>query len=315
VHRLTAIWLESQNSPATAVEYYRDLTMWLTWCAARDLNALGARVADVDLYKSDLTVRYAPGTVARRLSSLSSWYRYLLANEACERNPALASKRPQLTAQSATTSLSRHQVTLFLHTAAADAGARASERDLVRARTAALLAVFVTTGLRVAEVCAARIKHLGHTEGYDVLWVTRKGGKRQAIRLEAPVRALITTYLNQRTAIDPDGVDPAQPLFVTVATGPHSGGKPMDRQAIGKLIRRIAKAAAIPSWAKLTPHSLRHSFVTLSLDAGAALRDVQDAAGHANANTTRAYDRNRGNLRRHPAGRLMTYLAEAEDHH
>lgn len=49
----------------------------------------------------------------------------------------------------------------------------------------------------------------------------------------------------------------------------------MDRQAIGKLIRRIAKAAAIPSWAKLTPHSLRHSFVTLSLDAGAALCDVQ----------------------------------------
>ncbi|MEV6866821.1 site-specific integrase [Streptosporangium subroseum] len=102
VHRLTAIWLESQNSPTTAAEYHRDLTLWLTWCAARGLDALGARVADVDLYKSDLAARYAPGTVARRLSSLSSWYRYLPANEACERNPALAGKRPQLPARSTT---------------------------------------------------------------------------------------------------------------------------------------------------------------------------------------------------------------------
>jgi site-specific recombinase XerD len=51
------------------------------------------------------------------------------------------------------------------------------------------------------------------------------------------------------------------------------------------------------------PHDLRHAFVTLSLDAGASLRDVQDAAGHADPRTTRRYDRARHNLNRHP-----TYL-------
>lgn len=107
---------------------------------------------------------------------------------------------------------------------------------------------------------------------------------------------LINAYLDQRDSTRHND----EPLFLTVPAGRQGGGKPMDRQAIGKLIRRIATAAGIPSAARLTPHSLRHTFITLVLDAGAALRDVQDAAGHANANTTRAYDRNRGRLARHP---------------
>ncbi|MGW4644089.1 tyrosine-type recombinase/integrase [Sphaerisporangium sp. NPDC004334] len=83
----------------------------------------------------------------------------------------------------------------------------------------------------------------------------------------------------------------------------------MDRWAITKLIRRIARCAAIPSADKLTPHSLRHSFATLSLDAGAALRDVQDAMGHADPRTTRGYDRARYALDRHPATRLISFVA------
>ena len=58
-----------------------------------------------------------------------------------------------------------------------------------------------------------------------------------------------------------------------------------------------------------SPHALRHAFVTLALDAGAALRDVQDAAGHADPATTRAYDAARGRLDRHPAYAVGAHLA------
>ncbi|WP_435874872.1 site-specific integrase [Nonomuraea dietziae] len=78
-----------------------------------------------------------------------------------------------------------------------------------------------------------------------------------------------------------------------------------------RLIRRIARQARIPAAARLSPHSLRHIFATLALDAGTALRDVQDAMGHADPRTTRRYDRSRYQLDRHPAQRILAYLTES----
>ncbi|MGH2949770.1 MAG: tyrosine-type recombinase/integrase, partial [Solirubrobacteraceae bacterium] len=75
-------------------------------------------------------------------------------------------------------------------------------------------------------------------------------------------------------------------------------GRRLDRQAAWKIIRRLARLAGIEH--AVSPHSLRHTFVTLALDAGVSLRDVQDAAGHADPRTTRRYDRARHQLERHP---------------
>ena len=84
------------------------------------------------------------------------------------------------------------------------------------------------------------------------------------------------------------------PIFST------STGKPMDRPAVWRTLRRLARQAVPAKAGSLHPHDLRHAFVTLSLDAGASLRDVQDAAGHADPRTTRRYDRARHNLDKHP---------------
>jgi integrase len=75
------------------------------------------------------------------------------------------------------------------------------------------------------------------------------------------------------------------------------------------LIRRLAKRAGIASAARISPHSLRHSFATELLGSGVPLQDVQDAMGHADPRTTRAYDRSRHNLDRHP-----TYAMAAQLH-
>ena len=75
-----------------------------------------------------------------------------------------------------------------------------------------------------------------------------------------------------------------------------------------KLIQRLAKRAGIAAAASITPHSLRHTFVTEALAAGVPLQDVQDAAGHADPRTTRRYDRSRHNLDRHPTYVLAAHL-------
>ena len=77
----------------------------------------------------------------------------------------------------------------------------------------------------------------------------------------------------------------------------RADGKQMDRRAATRVVVRLAKKAAIKK--HISPHSLRHSFVTACLDAGVPLRDVQIAARHSDPRMTTRYDRARGNLDRH----------------
>ena len=94
------------------------------------------------------------------------------------------------------------------------------------------------------------------------------------------------------------------PLFVTRT------GERWHRSEVWRTLRRLAQEAVPTKAGSLHPHDLRHAFVTLSLDTGASLRDVQDAAGHADPRTTRRYDRARHNLDRHPTYALASLLAE-----
>ena len=83
----------------------------------------------------------------------------------------------------------------------------------------------------------------------------------------------------------------------------------MDRHAADRTVKRLAKRAGITK--RISPHSLRHSFITAALDAGVPLRDVQAAASHADPRTTMRYDRARHSLDRHATYIVATFLAGA----
>jgi integrase/recombinase XerD len=87
-----------------------------------------------------------------------------------------------------------------------------------------------------------------------------------------------------------------------------SAGGRLDQAALWHLVRRLARAAGIENWAALSPHSLRRTAITLALDAGASLRDVQDFAGHRDPRTARRYARSRHSLDRNAAYTLAAYL-------
>lgn len=142
------------------------------------------------------------------------------------------------------------------------------------------------TGGRVREVTRARIEDLGYDRGHRVLWLTRKGDRRQSVALGAAA-AIVDRHV--ATEARTEGL-----IFQT------SNGRPVDRAHILRVLRKAATAAHIPSATKLTPHWLRHTFATLAFDGGADISTVQDAMGHADPRTTRRYDRARNRIDRSP---------------
>jgi site-specific recombinase XerC len=81
----------------------------------------------------------------------------------------------------------------------------------------------------------------------------------------------------------------------------------MDRHAADGMVNRLVRRAGIAK--RIIPHSLRHSFITAVLDAGVPLRDVQEAASHADPRTAVCYDRGRGSLDRHATYSVATFIA------
>ena len=165
---------------------------------------------------------------------------------------------------------------------------------LSSARDHALVSLLALNGLRVSEATGADIDSLGLERGHRTLTVTRKGGKVVTMPLAPRVARTIDLAIGDRL----DG-----PLFRAAS------GRRLDRHGAGRIVRRVARAAGITK--KVGPHTLRHAFVTAALDAGVPLRDVQEAASHADPRTTMRYDRGRQSLDRHATYIVATFVAGA----
>src|SRR5262249_53862731 len=151
-----------------------------------------------------------------------------------------------------------------------------------------LISLLALNGLRVSEATGADIEHLGLERGHRTLTITRKGGKIVAIPLAPRTARAIDLAIGERT----EG-----PVFLA------ADGRRLDRHGAGRVVARPRRAGIAKS---VTPHTLRHAFITAALDAGVPLRDVQEAASHADPRTTMRYDRARGSLDRH-----ATYIVAA----
>jgi len=270
---------------ATRSAYGRDLRAWFEWCSAHDVDPLLAQRAHVDAYARTLAEApnangqtRSPTTVARHLSTLSGFYRYTLAEDVVARNPVANVKRPKVGTDTVSTGLDKDELAALIRVADAD-----SPRSL------ALVLLLGLNGLRISEALGADVEDIGTERGHRVLVVRRKGGRKATVPLAPRTAEAVETYIGERTI---------GPLFITRT------GKRWHRTEAWRVLRRLAKVAVTDKAKTLHPHDLRHAFVTLSLDAGASLRDVQDAAGHADPRTTRRYDRARHNLDRHPTYQL-----------
>lgn len=296
---LVGVWLVSLRSTRTRRAYFGDLAAWLARLGKRELDPLTAGRVQVDMWvRAHTDAGAKPSTIRRRLSALSSWYRYLAAHDVIDYHPVAGVVRPWVDPDhTETIGLDRDQARALLAAADADTG-------WARLRTAAAVRVLLHNSLRVDELCQTSVANLGHDKGHRVLAVHRKGNRSAHIPLAPSTWDALEAYLVDRA--HRAGLDDWHHLDgPLLATG--TGGR-LRQSQLWELIQRLAKAAGIESWARLSVHSLRHTGITLALDAGATLRDVQDYAGHRDPRTTRRYDRSRDNLDRSPAYTLAAYL-------
>ena len=297
---LAAAWLASLRAPRTRRAYAGDLRGWLGWLTERGTDVLDAGRVHVDLWVAGQQDQGAEASsVRRRLSALSSFYRYCAAHDLAGQVPTVGVVRPAVDPDyTATIGLDRDQARALVAAADADRGPQAL-------RTAAVIRLLLHNGLRVDEACAADVADLGTDTGHRVLRVTRKGARKARIPLTPATAAALDAYLADRARRCglSDARQLAGPLLATASSGRLRQGHLWD------LVRRLARDAGIQAWEQLSPHCLRHSAITFALDAGAALRDVQDYAGHKDPRTTRRYDHARDSLDRNAAYAVAAYLA------
>jgi integrase len=214
---------------------------------------------------------------------VACFYRYAEQEGLIAVSPAAHVRRPRLDYESHATGLDRNEV-----------GAMLVAAGLAGGQDHALISLLALNGLRVSEAIGADIEDLGLERGHRTLTIVRKGGKVVTIPLAPRTARAIDLAVGERC----DG-----PIFVGV------DGKRIDRHAAGRIVRRIARRAGIAK--RVGPHTLRHAFITAALDAGVPLRDVQEAASHADPRTTMRYDRARVSLDRHATYIVATFLAGA----
>jgi site-specific recombinase XerD len=283
---LTEIWLMSFRSQNTRVAYRRDLTGWLAFCDRLGVRPADAKMAHVDLWiEAQRTEGCAEASIARRVSALSSWYRYLIDNTGADPtplatyNPAKTRAKPKIDPD--------YTPTVGLSTAEADRLIEAADMHSLTA--AALVRLLLTNGLRIGSVMDAQVSDLGHDRGHRVLTLRVKGGTTDRV----PIPPFTATAIDAMLA---DHGDPADgPLFVT------SRGRPLYETWAWRLIRKLAVWAAVAQAAKLSPHGLRHTAITELIDSGVSLLDAQKFARHKDPRTTRRYYHGLDNLDRHGA--------------
>ena len=268
----------------TRQAYELDSGQLARWCQQHQLRLFGACRADIELFACDLEARgRARATITRRLCTIAGFYRYAVEEELLDHSPAAHVRRPRLDYESHATGLDRNELGALL--VAAGLGEPAEH---------ALLSLLALTGLRVSEATGANIEALGVDRGHRTLVITRKGGKVVTIPLAPRTARAIDLAVGERS----DG-----PVFLA------ADGRRLDRHGAARIVRRAAHRAGITK--PVGPHTLRHAFITAALDAGVPLRDVQEAASHADPRTTMRYDRARGSLDRHATYIVAAYLAGA----
>lgn len=278
-HALTA-WLDHERAlagaaPNTLTAYQADVLGFLGFMTQHhgDSQGLGpiARLTTRDM-RAWMAHERGRGlgarSLARALSAVKSFYRWLAEREGFEPTAVLSTRAPKF---------QRKLPRPLAEQAAAemiDTIGLQSNEPWIAARDTAVITLLYGCGLRISEA-------LGLTGAAaplpDVLRITGKGGKERIVPVIGPARDAVAAYVD----LCPYPINADTPLFWSLRA------KPLSPRAIQKVMAQARMQLGLPATA--TPHALRHSFATHLLAAGGDLRSIQELLGHASLSTTQTY--------------------------
>lgn len=265
--------LEKNASDLTIKSYREDLTQAIGFFREKlNVDDLPPTRLTTRLLRSYLSwlheQKHARSTIARRLASMRSWCKYLCRESILTHNPAVGVRSPRQE-RKLPHFLTKDDIGRLL-----DAP---SSVEPLGARDRAILEVLYSAGLRVSELTGLDIPDIDLAEGLAT--VRGKGRKERLALLGPPAIETLNDWLAVRdSVVSPRGGDA---LFL------NKLGTRLSNRSVGRLLEKYLKQAALDP--RTSPHTLRHSFATHLLDAGADIRSVQELLGHKNLATTQIY--------------------------
>lgn len=266
---LAFLLLERGMAENTRLAYLRDLDRLQEWMAAEGADFDTVSTAQLSDY---LTVLYdlgiSPRSVARAVSAIKSFFRFLHLEEGLAENAAARLATPR----------SAMKLPEVLTVEEIDSMIAAIPPGSTARRNRAIIEMMYGCGLRVSELCNLEFSRLDTAR--RVALITGKGHKERLVPMsDASVEAL-TDYLDDRAEVR---VHPGEDNIVFLSVR----GTRLTRQMVFIFLRRLAEAAGITK--TISPHTLRHSFATHLLEGGANLRAIQQMLGHETIATTQLY--------------------------
>jgi integrase/recombinase XerD len=275
-----AVYLRVEKGLArlTVSSYGGDLKLWVEFLAKRGKTVLTAGREDLkELLQHLLGHGMDSRSVARKLSALRGFYRYLLLDKRIDHDPTLDIDSPKQW-KVLPKALSEEETSALVESPSrrdpASTQSRLSQALAVRDR--AMLEVLYAAALRVSELVDARVEDTKLELGY--MLVRGKGDKERIVPLGAPAQCALRSYLRDARPVL-GGRETVPELFLA------RGGHKLTRQRICMIVEDASKAAGPHA----SPHMLRHSAATHMVSHGADLRTVQTVLGHADISTTQVY--------------------------
>ncbi|MGI3170510.1 tyrosine recombinase XerC [Pseudooceanicola sp. C21-150M6] len=273
-------WLSGMRSlrgasEATVEAYRHDLIDYLSFMTEhhggpQGLAALcGVGTSDMRAWMArERSQGLGARSLARKLSAVKTFYRWLAEREGLDVTPVLSARAPKFQ-RSLPRPLAEDAARAMI-----DAVGTGDNRAWVSARDAAVVTLLYGCGLRISEALSLTVDDLPLGTS---LRIVGKGGKERVVPVIAPARAAVESYL----AIQPHPMAAGDPLFRAIKGGALSP------RSVQKAMETARMALGLPATA--TPHAMRHSFATHLLSAGGDLRSIQDLLGHASLSTTQVY--------------------------
>jgi len=261
--------VEKGLSANTVLSYSRDVQKLFRFFRKEKINWLKAGEEDlIRFIHHQSRAGLSPRSMARVISSLKSFYRFLVLDGILKKNPAVNLSSPK-------TWLALPK---FLTVKEVESLLSQPEEENVRGiRDKAMLELLYATGLRASELVSLKIKDLNMEDGF--LLCLGKGGKERLVPIGESAVEAVQKY---RDEARPKLLkQTSEFLFVTQRGGAFT------RQGFWKLLKGYARKAGLDL--KISPHILRHSFATHLLERGADLRSVQLMLGHSQITTTQIY--------------------------
>lgn len=270
--------VERRLADLTCQAYLRDVGACRKFMEDNGISSWEAvRPADLRRFlAAEAEYRPAPSSQARTLAALKGFFRFLVENEAIERNPAAVLRTPKKR-EALPDVLDRSELERLLRVVdRADVWHRhhAGKRE----RDRLLLALFAYAGLRRAELLGLDWEDVDLAR--RLLRVRRgKGGRMRVVPIHPALVPLFVAYLNAGERIGQG------PLLV------GTQGRRLSAGILAQTFKRYAKAAGLTERKRVTPHTLRHVFASELLRAGANLRQIQELLGHKHLDSTQRYTR------------------------